>query len=117
MPFDATPIKTNTTADVLRRARVLIDSPEKWLKYAVAEMGGKHVRCFNGEQPDIIGADRLCVLGAIHAAAPYGQRVRMRSLFIKLNGGGGIWNDAPERTHADVLRAFDRAIELAEAEG
>lgn len=27
----------------------------------------------------------------------------------------GRWNDAPERTHAEVLAAFDRAIELAEA--
>jgi hypothetical protein len=26
------------------------------------------------------------------------------------------WNDAPERTQADVLAAFDRAIELAEQE-
>ena len=26
------------------------------------------------------------------------------------------WNDAPERTHAEVLDAFDRAIALAESE-
>jgi hypothetical protein len=27
----------------------------------------------------------------------------------------GDWNDAPGRTHAEVLEAFDRAIALAEA--
>ena len=30
--------------------------------------------------------------------------------------GIGFWNDAPERTHADVMAAFERAIVLAEAD-
>jgi hypothetical protein len=102
MPFDATPIKTNTTADVLRRARALIDSPEKWIKGAY------------GLRAD----DPHCVYGALDVVA-HMRPCRGFELFREAVGTRHIeaWNDAPERTHAEVMAAFDRAIELAEAEG
>jgi hypothetical protein len=39
-----------------------------------------------------------------------------RELMAATDGDPIRWNDAPERTQADVLAAFDRAIELAEQE-
>lgn len=43
------------------------------------------------------------------------RRVFMRANGITETVGIPEWNDAPERTQADVLAAFDRAIELASA--
>jgi hypothetical protein len=108
MPFDATPIKTNTTADVLRRARALIDSPEKWMRAA---------GMFDAP---------YCVMGAVGAAErdmgldpllDFGFRARGAIRVVIGTRAIPKWNDAPERTHADVIAAFDRAIALAEAGG
>lgn len=96
--------KTNDVADVLRRARALIDAPEKWIQRA-AKIGG-----------------RMCMFGALSVAlgskdstVPAGDKsLRLLSLGV---GGCSVsrFNDAPERTHTEVLAAFDRAIALAES--
>jgi len=99
MPFDATP--TNTVADVLRRAKALIDTPEKWSK-------------------GVFGPG-LCVLGAVYVANGREDvsdtHVPWLVKALGLRNGCQVfeWNDAPETTHADVMAAFDRAIALAEA--
>lgn len=99
MPFDASP-QTNTVADVLRRARALIDSPEKWCKGAMRTEDG-----------------RRCIFGAIDDAAGR-LAIDESHLFSRATGIRNIaeWNNAPERTHAEVLAAFDRAIALAESD-
>lgn len=60
----------------------------------------------------------LCAITAIgHARAEaFGTDFwRAEWALREVIGRGSIvmWNDAPERTHAEVLAAFDKAIELA----
>lgn len=113
MPFDGKNYQTNTTADVLRRARALIDTPEKWTR----------------EGP--FGTSRHCTGTALMRAAGlfngWDERLQDEQaahVFIKANkiyscgcvrGAIACWNDVQERTHADILAAFDKAIALAEA--
>jgi hypothetical protein len=44
------------------------------------------------------------------------KKVLQSAVGTSYAGGVANWNDAPERTQAEVLAAFDRAIELAEQE-
>jgi hypothetical protein len=101
MPFDGKIelfTETNPVADVLRRARALIDTPEKWCQ-GQCELG-----------------EAKCALGAILGADPnYAAAALALNRVVAPNIPA--WNDAPERTHADVMAAFDRAITLAESEG
>lgn len=89
-----------TTAEVLREARALIDTPEKWTKG------------YRGE--------RLCAVAAIASAAPRDWLPAKYALNRALGREESVvlyrWNDDPATTHADVLAAFDRAIALAEAQ-
>lgn len=98
----------NDVADVLRRARALVDTPRKWVG------GGRRYQTFENCAATAIGNasgdnginEKLCAMARGVFADAIGA----------LNSIGGIWdwNDAPERTHADVLAAFDAAIALAE---
>ena len=103
MPFDASPQTDTTVADVLRRARALIDSPEKWWRPSWENAPG----------------NPACVANAIcHANGELlfveAHNVMCRALGLDRVPEIWHWNDAPERTHAEVLAAFDKAIELAE---
>jgi hypothetical protein len=94
----------NPVADVLRRARSLIDAPEKWCKGKLQ-----------------IG-DSFCIEGALRAAASVHRYEALPApawgLLRQAIGTSVInWNDDDERTHAEVLAAFSRAIELAERGG
>lgn len=86
---------------VLQEARSLIDRPSKWCK------GG----FFCGE--------KFCAFGAIMSARldkPSFAGMYLAAAIGVLwpsNPGGYAWNDAPERTHADVMTAYDVAISLA----
>lgn len=93
----------NETARVLRAAKALIDTPEKWLRYGVRD------------------GDRRCMLGALLDQPEHGevwgqaQALLLDACVPKVFAQClSNWNDAPERTHADVMDAFSRAIELAE---
>lgn len=98
-----------TTHDVLVKARALIDKPEAWTKGALARAStGRRAR------EDGPGAVCWCVSGAI-ICANGGQyhRGAFRAFEASLGPNRPViphWNDAPERTHAEVLAAFDRAI-------
>ena len=89
-------------ADILRKAKALIDKPEKWLKCN-----------FNVE-------DRYCVEGAMMHVAAFdyrnGRLADAASNFFRLavKGSPLLWNDRDETTHSDVMLAFDRAITLAD---
>jgi len=71
----------------------------------------------NGVQSDVFSArtgDCFCAMGAIWATES-NEDLRQRSL-VALRVFAAVssipyWNDAPGRTKADVLAAFDRAIE------
>jgi len=107
---DHTPRKPS---EILRAAREIISVPERWTQGASALSGRGNV--VNARSPS---AKCWCSFGAIDKAGS-------RSI-AKLRTAEGIlraalkaesiilWNDAPERTHAEVLAAFDQAITLAE---
>jgi hypothetical protein len=100
-------------AAILRAARRLIEEPERWTKGAAArDSAGKRV-----ESGDT-SAQCWCAYGAIGRATGY--RVSdwdARMLLSEVVGGCiSMWNDAPWRTHVEVLAAFDAAIALAKGE-
>jgi hypothetical protein len=93
-------------ARVLREARTLIETPDRWLQGGLYEFNfGKVARC--------------CALGAINEAAQGDLSRAYRDATEALRRAAGpdivYWNDDPATTHADVLSAFDRAIASAES--
>ena len=91
---------------VLIKARALIADPAKW---------GKGKRGCLGDRP----LDTCCAAEAIEEVEP--PSPRRRAAYYALERAAGLvrppmgsaiveWNDAPERTHAEVLAAFDKAI-------
>lgn len=97
--------ETITEQDVLRRARQIITPPERWAQG-------------NGDW-----AGGYCSMAAIYRAArefgvptrlAFKAEKRLRRLIGRRKAVLGMvvetWNDAPERTHEEVLRLFDRAI-------
>lgn len=115
MPFDATPVKQdsevvtvlkkareiNPIGLALRRARDLIEEPRHWRKRSYGAWPWSRSWCG-------IGALRKVALGTLEYDPAY------RILNSVAPPYFSVWNDAPERTHADVMAAFDRAIDLAE---
>lgn len=101
-------------ADMLRRAKARIDTPEKWLQGSAFD--GSH----------LVGSTRFCMVGALCAAEQLDTeqlatfRIDEEALMCLRRATRGVslgvWNDAPERSHAEVMEAFDKAIALAEAQ-
>lgn len=93
-----------TTVEVLREGRARIALPENWTKGSYRTPDG-----------------RCCMSGAIgmpssDGAGVYGAyAVLQEAIGLPLTISLSTWNDVPERTHAEVLAAFDHAIEIAEA--
>lgn len=88
--------------DILKAARIKISSPHDW---------GKGMR--NYDRP----METFCAAEAIEAVCLYDDE--RRRAICALYSAAGLeyrapyltrWNDAPERTHAEVLAAFDLAI-------
>jgi hypothetical protein len=103
-----------STADILREARALIDTPEKWTQDAEARDADGNEVLYNDPS-----ATCFCAIGAMSRAAdeysPSREtRILRRAVFGDVWRPIPSWNDAPETSHADVLEAFDRAITLAE---
>jgi hypothetical protein len=103
-------------ADKLREARALIE--RGWTQ-------GEYARRKDGAPASILSRELFCycAAGAVAAGAGYKYPSSivpgMRELSLAVGGDGDEsdilnWNDAPERTQAEVLAAFDKAIELAE---
>ena len=120
-------MKEKEVREVLKRARELIAPEGAWIQWEHAEMRGG--AAINPESPV---ACRWCLTGAIRRAAlhhPGGTWPLMPRAFARVarvarepeselqwdTGGQAAreivsWNDAPERTHAEVLALLDRAI-------
>lgn len=105
-----------TAPDILRAARALIAEPASWTQHTSARN-----RTGAPTHPRYAGAVCWCAIGAVVAVTPnrrkqlaalrlLGQPAATGEFFLS------VWNDSPERTHAEVLAAFDRAIVLAEAQ-
>ena len=95
--------KRMTTADHLRAAKALIDTPEKW-----------------GSGLSTGRPGRLCASEAIHAIglsikADYAHGCYRCICVATGSRSSTEWNDS--HTHAEVMAGFDAAIALAEAEG
>ena len=118
--------KQSNTTKVLKRARKILSNPKRWTKREWAR---------TDDGLGVIATDPkaacFCAKGAIQKAChvlnvpEYDDQVLMDSeAFLKkafLDRGTkypGIYayNDAPKRKHVEVLRWFDRAIALSEAE-
>ena len=106
----------DTIKQRLSAARALIDQPEKWTQGAFQRNArglAVEPRC---------GAVAYCAYGAIRETCAESQQFEIMSRLVNcINRHGGCcyelapWNDAPERTYAEVMQAFDRAIEDASA--
>lgn len=102
-------------AKVLRDARELISHPARWTK-------GVNSRSLPG-----YGFTAFCSVGAIGESLDKSNRHleeianHISMLLARAANLSGLpmfaipkWNDAPGRTHAEVIAAFNRAIHLAE---
>ena len=99
-----------TTADTLRAARALIEQPERWTQNAYARDDSRQP-C----SPTDLIATCWCATGAISRVSRW-SITNENKAWDTLNFITGVsvarFNDS--RTHAEVLAAFDRAIEIAE---
>lgn len=104
-----------TAADVLRMARALVERPELWTQ-------GAYSRDADGVgDPDKVNIVCRCAEGAImdaYAEDEVAAGTTAWSILQEIVGDQSIptWNDAPGRTHTEILAAFDLAIGLADAE-
>lgn len=101
---------TIPTVEVLRKARALIEKPEAWVKEHFAVKA-------DGQDTHYADADavRFCVAGALRRVEDqHGLAYEILRQAARCFGSICEWNDAPERTHAEVLAAFDKAIAIAE---
>lgn len=104
-----------TEIEVLKAARAFVDQPWKWTQGASA----RDVKGLSCHVEDV-KAVCFCTLGAVSRALVVhnvtGNAARLvRRMFGPEFTSTVMWNDAPERTHAEVLAAFDAAIERGTA--
>lgn len=97
--------KQNEVADILRRARDSIRDPKRWSR-GISDSGpGKACSWVAINRKDFPLEMNLAAANYLSAAIGLRSNDLVRIF---------DWNDAAERTHAEVLSAFARAIELAE---
>ena len=95
---------------VLLRARKLIEDPARWCRRATsgeAACLGIYIGRASAQSyftAECFSAALALVVNAIDRDPTHGALANMLTI--------GLWNDAPDRTHAEVLAALDRAIEL-----
>lgn len=93
---------------VLTVAKEQVKTPDQWCQHQTCD-----------------DRDRVCFIGAIFRAVEIIDDLRPLKVHWDLiargigipsigYGEGAKWNDAPERTHQDILAAFDRCIALTE---
>lgn len=120
----------NAPIKILKAARKLLTKKQRWTKDTLArDKYGKPVLSYSSN------AHSFCALGAIgrvsgrsngrsnldkvwgtYGSAPEEARSFLRKAIRKLTGRSMdiyYWNDAKKRTHKQVLKTFDKAIELA----
>lgn len=97
------------TVETLKAAKALISDPTKWTQ-------GAYARDAEGTVTDPFASDAACWCSVRSIVAVSREWFfASESLLEKAIGGGVIrFNDM--HTHAEVMAAFDRAIELAEAD-
>lgn len=108
---------------VLRLAREMIASPERWTKGALARDRDGYPISIHDSLSD--GACQWCAIGAIQQACVDMQmeidvEIKARGeLQTSIPDGMvhiDVFNDAPNTTHADILALLDETIERLEGE-
>ena len=108
-----------TPKEILIAARAKIEAPERWTQGAFAKTAKR-----NKANPNSPRAVCWCILGAVSAVTGDNPNRPDRAISSRLAAATNVdaynecvieWNDAPERAHAEVLAAFDRAIAAADA--
>lgn len=109
------------TLELLTKARELISTPERWYQGGFGcDAEGRTVSAGAVAEG---AACKWCSYGAIITAGQNtGSLEALSALEAVIRDGNndvavGPWNDAPERTHAEVLAAFDRAIAACDLNG
>lgn len=95
-----------TTLEILKAARELLAVPERWTTGVLA-------RAHNGDEvtPSSYKAASWCMSGACLKSCMGNDSQFLYVIdALDLDTCIPIWNDAPERTHAEVLARFDEAI-------
>ncbi len=100
-------------ADDLRKAKALIDTPEKWVKGAYRNASG--CLCAVGAVMVATGTDPDGVQAGDKIAPCEWLLVAELPDHLRTHGPAGIvvFNDAPSTTHADIMVLFNRAIAAA----
>ena len=95
-------VPLNDVQKALVEARALIE--RGWCQKTVRTFIDGHLRyCAIGAMIEVSGIGEICTL-----ARPFEDATGLSS-----TSEIGHWNDDPSRTKADVVAAFDRAIEIA----
>jgi len=93
-----------TPEDILRRARQILTPPARWIKHHYRDAGSY---CAAGA----IGQAVRELFGTANEPLIWrAQELLGDALPANWHGMITHWNDAPERTHEEVLRAFDQAM-------
>lgn len=94
-----------TAAAILTAALALCDTPSKWWR---GDLVSDAMSC----HCPITAIDEVTAYGAsgnaVEAVRLFGEAIGADTVL-----GITAWNDARERTHAEVRAAFERAIEIA----
>lgn len=108
-----------TTLEILKAARELISVPERWTQGAYAR-DNQGAPCATTSDE----ATCFCVRGAVRRVSyspfvniNFAARIAAYKALEEAGEDGRLacWQDAPERTHAEVLARFDTAIARLEA--
>ena len=100
---------------ILRRARILITDPKRWIKGAFTRKR-KGLQCYCGLGALAIAAGRKIQNSntlADDSTPEYTEAHRLLALSADSNEWYPSFNDAKSTTHEMVLDAFDRAIAMA----
>jgi hypothetical protein len=101
------------TLEVLQKARALVEQPETWTQHTFARNAEGAPRHENWDDD----ACAFCIRGALNKAVGRHVGINDDCYMAIRNAVGGQalarFNDTPGRSHAEVLAAFDRAIEAA----
>lgn len=89
-----------SVADILDKAADLIEPEGAWMQ---GDYGGHHLGCY-------------CALGAIRAVGGYAHDINPAAYILQQVVPAKFaheWNDAPERTQAEVVAKLREAAKLA----
>ena len=103
------------SSKLLTKARALIADPKHWTQNCSAR-NQQGVAVYSRDDE----AFSYCMMAATHKVATGPGKIVESQLYLRkaINSSSlSAFNDAPERTHAQVLAAFDKAIVLATEAG